>query len=170
MSQLGAPVVSDSAASTLASPGAGLAQEIALAEQLVATLERESERLIAADSEGMTALLLEKTRLVNSMTEQALARHRALGVAGYPAGEEGMQAWTARLSPDSPSVKAWAGLLKLARLAKELNQTNGVLITRQMARNQFALHSLSSTVTDNRTYGPKGQPGAVQASRARAVS
>lgn len=170
MSQLGTPVVSDSAGPTLASPGAGLAQEIALAEQLVATLEREGERLVEADSEGISALLMEKTRLVNSMTEQALARHRALSAAGFPAGEEGMQAWTARLSQDSPSVKAWAGLLKLARLARELNQTNGVLITRQMARNQFALFSLSNTVTDSRTYGPKGQPGAVTASRPRAVS
>ncbi|MGI4849868.1 MAG: flagella synthesis protein FlgN [Janthinobacterium lividum] len=170
MSQLGAGSVSDSAVPTLASPGAGLAQETALAEQLVLTLQRESERLVDLDAEGVMALLMEKARLVGSMTEQALARHRALSAAGYPESEEGMQQWTKRLTADSPSVKAWNGLLVLARTAKELNQTNGVLITRQMSRNQFALQSLNHTVPNTSVYGPKGQPAAVSVSRARAVS
>jgi flagella synthesis protein FlgN len=152
-----------------ASPGAGLAQEIGLAQELVEALRLESARLVEADAEGLMSLLLEKTRIVGRMSEQALARHRALTAAGYSGDEEGMAAWTRKLAPASPSVQAWNRLLELAREGKRINNTNGLLINKQIGRNQAALEILHTAKPNNNTYGPDGQTAGQNATYIRAV-
>jgi flagella synthesis protein FlgN len=49
-------------------------------------------------------------------------------------------------------------LLELAEIANEINRVNGVLINKQMVRNQNVLNILQhGNVQDGNVYGPNGQ-------------
>ncbi|WP_151636363.1 flagella synthesis protein FlgN [Noviherbaspirillum aerium] len=136
-------------------PGISLNEEIAAGAALLQLLKQEQEHLIQADLEGLTAVTEDKAKIVARMTELALARHRSLGTAGYSADESGMQAWVKSAPADA--ARAWGDLLNLARDAKELNRSNGLLIGQHMARNQDALSVLQGNQRGGTMYGPSGQ-------------
>lgn len=148
-------------------PGDSLNEELAAGTALLQLLKQEQEHLIQANLEGLTAVTEEKTRTVARMTELALARHRSLGAAGYGADESGMQAWIETAAADTG--KTWNDLLKLARDAKELNRTNGLLLGQHMSRNQNALNVLQGSQGGGTMYGPTGQTTSSGGSRTLVV-
>ncbi len=149
--------MSMSAADRTQHPAAHLVEEIEAADRLVALLKQEQEYLIKADIEGLTALTEEKAKAVSAMSELATARHRSLASAGLPATEEGMQQWMKSVAPTAPAGRSWSRLLDRMRSAKELNRTNGILITTHLSRNQSALNVLQQNVRGDAFYGPNGQ-------------
>lgn len=136
-------------------PGDSLDEELAAGNFLLQLLQQEQEHLIQANLEGLTAAIDEKTKTVARMTELALARHRCLGAAGFSADETGMLAWVK--SAPTEAGRTWNALLDLAREAKELNRTNGLLIGQHMSRNQNALSVLQGSQGGGTMYGPTGQ-------------
>jgi flagella synthesis protein FlgN len=150
-------------------PGASLAQEYQAAQALLAVLRQEQKRLLEADAESLTALLAEKSRVAAHIGELALGRHRALAGAGFDGNETGMRAWITRLAADSDIAQSWNQLLELAREAKEINRINGLLINRQLARNQAALNVLQGVGQNANLYGPDGQAANRMAARSRVI-
>lgn len=150
-------------------PGAHLTQEQQATQALLAVLRQEQDRLIDADAEGLAALLEEKLRLVAGVTQLTLARHRALAAAGFDASETGMRAWVGKPAASVEAAQAWARLLELAREAKEINRTNGMLINKQLARNQSALSILQGESQNGDFYGPNGQAASRTVSRSRVI-
>lgn len=148
-------------------PGDSLNEELAAGNVLLQLLKQEQEHLIQANLEGLTAAVEEKTRTVARMTELALTRHRSLGAAGFSADESGMLAWVKTAPPEAG--KAWNDLLNLARDAKELNRTNGLLIGQHMSRNQNALSVLQGNQGGGTMYGPTGQTTSSGGSRTLVV-
>src|SRR5690554_4167603 len=123
-------------------PGAQLAREQDVTTALLTLLRQEQASLVEADINGVTDLLNEKSLLITQATDLAITRHQALAHAGYEANEAGMQAWIAAQPAQSEAVQTWQSLIELAREAKEINRTNGLLISQQMARNEAALNVL----------------------------
>jgi flagellar biosynthesis protein FlgN len=152
-----------------ANPAAHLAQEIEVADRLVALLKQEQEHLIKADIEGLTAVTEEKTKAVSAMSELAMARHRSLASSGLPATEEGMQQWMKNVASTAPASRAWSQLLERMRAAKELNRTNGILITTHLSRNQAALSVFQQSPQGSALYGPDGQASAKTTGRGLVV-
>lgn len=150
-------------------PAAHLAQEIEAADRLVALLKQEQEHLIKADMESLTALTEEKAKAVSAMSELALARHRSLAATGLPATEQGMQQWMKGMAPVTPASRSWSRLLDLMRSAKELNRTNGILISTHLSRNQAALSVFQQNAKGGEFYGPNGQATARPAGRGLVV-
>src|SRR3990167_8903191 len=138
-------------------PAHSLNEEQQEANRLLQVLKQEQALLIGADIDQLAALTEQKAKIVARMTELASGRHRALGAAGFDAAESGMKAWLARAPAPSAIAKSWNELLELARAAKEMNRTNGVLINRQMTRNQDALSVLQGNRQGGNLYGPNGQ-------------
>ena len=138
------------------SPEHQLQEELRMARALLDLLNKEQAQLIAADIDALTALTEEKTRLVTRMSALAAERHQALAIAGFAATEEGMQAWLANRQPDT-TLQSWQELLQLARSAKEVNRSNGLLIGKHLARNQSALNVLKGGPQGQALYGPNGQ-------------
>ena len=134
---------------------ASIAEELTAANSLLNVLEQEQARLVDGDVEGLSKLTGEKADIVARMTEMASRRHRALAAAGFPADESGMRGWLDTASADINA--SWNALLDIAQKAKELNRTNGLLIGRQMARNQGALNILQGNQQGGTIYGPNGQ-------------
>ncbi len=150
-------------------PGAQLAQEQDVTATLLALLRREQGHLVNADIAAVTDLLNEKSLLIAKATDLAVARHQALALAGYEAGEAGMQAWIASQEPRSEVVQTWNKLIDVAREAKEINRTNGLLINQQLSRNEAALNVLRGDESGADTYGPNGQTSSRPVSRGRIV-
>ncbi len=147
------------------SPAGSLIEEHKAATQLLLLLQQEQTHLVDANIEGLSALTEEKSKIVARMTELAKWRHRTLGAAGFEATESGMQAWLASSSEHAAAGKTWTELLAVARSAKELNRTNGLLINRHMTRNQNALNILQGTPQGSNFYGPDGQASSRSTSR-----
>ncbi|MEO5935369.1 MAG: flagellar protein FlgN, partial [Duganella sp.] len=106
-----------------------LREEARIMAALLELLKQEQLLLVAAEIDGLQAVTSKKTALIAQMTLLSAQRHRALGKAGYPAEEAGMEAWIAA-SADERIAQAWKMLLEHTREAKELNRVNGMLINK----------------------------------------
>jgi len=137
-------------------PDSNLKDECKLTSHLIELLKQEQAQLIKADIEGLLAVNAEKSRAAAQMTELTNRRYRALVAAGYDPNEGGMRAWLEASSTSSESTRTWQELLRLAQSAKSLNNTNGMLISKHMTRNQKALSVLQGPQVSS-LYGPNGQ-------------
>jgi flagella synthesis protein FlgN len=137
-------------------PDFSLNAEYKLTEQLIEILKQEQAQLISADIEGLIAVTEEKSRAVMMMTDLTNRRYSALARAGYDAKEGGMRDWLAATSASPEINRAWQDLLTLAQSVKSLNSTNGLLISKHMARSQKALNVLQGNEAAV-LYGPNGK-------------
>jgi flagella synthesis protein FlgN len=141
-----------------ATPNTTLPAEHELIASLVELMKQEQQVLVEADADALAGLMPPKSQLVQQLAALATQRHAALGAAGYPASESGMEPWLAdNGAPDARTQ--WAHLLELTAQAKELNRVNGMLINRQMAHTQTVLQALRTPAggADGDVYGPGGQ-------------
>jgi len=150
------------------SPARTLHEENRMAHELLDLLKKEQAQLIAADIDALTNLTEEKSRLVARMSELAANRHQVLAVSGYAGTEAGMQAWLESRQPGA-AHQSWQELLQLAKAAKEINRSNGLLIGKHLARNQSALNILTGGPQGQALYGPDGQSAVRTAVRGLAV-
>jgi flagella synthesis protein FlgN len=149
------------------SPDHDLAEEVSCAGELTACLEQEQRQLAAMDTaESLHQTIVAKNVLVAKMSTLAERRHKALAAQGLPASEAGMRVWLEKSSAASP---LWNALLDCARRARELNQTNGMLINTHMARTRAALSVLQQKPAGSTVYGPDGQQDMRGGSRTRVV-
>jgi flagella synthesis protein FlgN len=135
---------------------AGIHEEHQAALSLLAVLRQEQLKLVDADIDGLLDLTAEKTKAVARMSELANHRHRALAAAGFAASEAGMLAWLDGVAP-ADGRQHWQDLLSVLASAQELNRTNGLLINKQLTRNQQALNVLQGGAQAGNFYGPNGQ-------------
>lgn len=146
---------------TAASPAAALAKEQELIGEVLDLLREEQQHLVSADTDALERITPRKAQLVQEMSALARQRHSALGAAGFPAEESGMQAWLAA-SGDQNATATWQDLLTKTREAKELNRVNGLLINKRLAHNATLLNAMRgpSAAPDAGVYGPGGQAAA----------
>jgi len=150
-----------------ATPLDSLREEQQIMTALLGLLKQEQQLLVAAEMEGMPAITTKKSALVTQLTLLSAQRHRALGKAGFPAAEAGMDEWIAASSSDAEAAASlWQTLLQQTREAKELNRINGMLINKQMNHTQGALQALRPANTAaNNFYGPGGMSTTLPRSR-----
>ena len=150
----------------MTSPITTLRDEQRLITSLVELMKQEQRFLIAADSEGLTDITPQKTSLVGQLAALSDVRHQALGGAGFPARDAGMEDWLASAG-DAAASMLWAGLLERTREAKELNRVNGILINKQMSNTQLVLNAMRTPAggADTGVYGPSGHASAGGPSR-----
>jgi len=155
----------------MTSPITTLRDEQRLITSLVELMKQEQQLLVSADSDGLATITVQKSALVQQMAVLAGQRYRALGAAGFAAGEAGMEPWLAAgCSADNADGAAdalWRALLAHTRAAKELNRVNGMLINKQMTHTQVALNAMRTPAggLDAGVYGPSGQTAAGGPSR-----
>ena len=142
-----------------------LREEAQIMAALLELLKQEQRLLVAAEIDGLPAVTSKKTALIAQMTLLSAQRHRALGKAGFPAEEAGMEAWIAA-DADERIAQSWKLLLEHTREAKELNRVNGMLINKQMGHTQGALQALQPLSSGaNNVYSASGMSGTIPRSR-----
>jgi flagella synthesis protein FlgN len=150
-----------------ATPLNSLREEEHIMSTLLDVLRQEQQLLVKAEIDSLQAVTTRKTALVTQMTLLSAQRHRALGKAGFPAQESGMDAWIAASGEArDESATLWQALLEHTREAKELNRINGMLINKQMGHTQGALQALRPQgAAQNNFYGPGGMSTTLPRSR-----
>ena len=140
------------------SPANHLTEEHQAIRALTQILQLEQEHLISANVEGIAAITEDKAKAAARMAELATLRHNALAAAGFSPEESSMKLWLESAAGTQSASKSWQELIELAEAAKELNRVNGILINKQMVRNQNVLNILQhGSVQGNNVYGPNGQ-------------
>jgi len=137
-------------------PSDPLAEEKLATLRLIDTLKQEQELLIGnGQADEIPVVISTKANIVAEMAELAGQRHQILESLGLPAGEDGMQVWIDQYGSEQDKL-IWSELFALAQTARELNRLNGILVGRQLALNQGAIHALQGK-TNGTFYGPDGQ-------------
>ena len=77
----------------MTSPITTLRDEQQLITSLVDLMKQEQQFLVSADSDGLNTITPQKSALVQQAAALAGQRHQALGAAGFPAQEAGMEAF-----------------------------------------------------------------------------
>lgn len=149
---------------TTVTPLDNLREEAHIMTTLLDLLKQEQGMLVSAEIDGLQEVTTRKTALVTQMTLLSAQRHRALGKAGFPAEEAGMDAWIAA-SGDAGIADAWKVLLDVTREAKELNRVNGMLINKQISHTQGALQALQPRSASSQTYSATGMSSTITRSR-----
>src|SRR5262249_38730137 len=102
-----------------ASPMNSLREENKVMTALLDVLKQEQTHLVAADIDALSSLTAEKTALVSQMAQLSQQRNAALGAAGFPAREAGMDGWIAS-SGEAEADSLWKALLANTHEAREL--------------------------------------------------
>ncbi|KAF7599639.1 MAG: hypothetical protein CGU28_04955 [Candidatus Dactylopiibacterium carminicum] len=114
-------------------------------------LEREQQILGQRDVEPLFAISEEKNRFARQFQQFADSRTAVLTQAGVEASREGVESLL-----DEADLPAWQTYLELAIRARNLNETNGLILTQRLAHNHQALAILMAHSDQPTVYGPDG--------------
>ncbi len=134
-----------------------ITQEVELMTSLVQLLQNEEQILIDNAAEKLEGIVAEKNNLLMQIIALEKNRNQQLGQAGFGTDAEGMNSLLSQFSSELDIEANWKSLLELSAAAKENNRTNGILINRQMTRNQTALNILQQNDQTAAVYGADGQ-------------
>lgn len=141
----------------MTSPAHTLNSEYDAMVRLTATLQKEQAVLNQGQIEQIPDLLTEKANIIAEITGFASQRYQTLAALGYDESEEGMQQWAQEHGEDTDKT-AWQNLFDEARIARELNRLNGLVINRHMNENQETLDAIQKILHGGgNLYGPNGQ-------------
>lgn len=137
-----------------------LKRELEAFRQFHQILSAEHTALISGDADELTALARGKNERVIELTQLAEVRNRYLTESAGSTNQIGMEAWLDTYDPadKNRAGKLWRDLIDLARITKDLNQSNGQLIHTRLAHNQAALSILlGANAGSSNLYGADGQ-------------
>ena len=130
-----------------------LAEEAEALRLFVDLLKREQRLLAEGNVDSLVALAEKKSDFAETLGNLSCRREAALAAEGIAGG---MGVWLAKPGNQRHEAK-WRELLDSARVAKNLNETNGKLIALRLGHNQQALNALLAAADLAMTYGPDGQ-------------
>ena len=126
--------------------------------EFVALLRAEQALLIGGDADGLIALANEKTEKMDVLALMGRQRSHHLATQNLSSYAEGMEAWL-ELNPGfaARANKVWRELVAQAETARELNQSNGVLIEGRLQQNRLKLAVLQTSAASEGVYRSDGQ-------------
>jgi flagellar biosynthesis/type III secretory pathway chaperone len=133
-----------------------LNDEFKLMHDLKQLLELEQSILIENEADKLANTLQEKNKLITEINLLEKQRIQYLSQLGHSNDAAGMQAFLDQQGT-SNLPEAWHQLIGISSEAQELNRNNGMLISRQLNRNQQALNILRKNDPHSNTYGADGQ-------------
>ncbi len=132
-----------------------LLAEVAAMRSFVEMLKQEQQALVDNNADGLIAITPQKNELLTSIMGMENQRNLSLVSLGLNADATGMQSLLAQ-DTHASLIEHWDTLLLVSAQAQELNRTNGLLINRQMSRNQGMLNILQQDQA-GAMYGADGQ-------------
>lgn len=124
-------------------------------------LKKEQNALVKGSVEELDFFASQKNPIIKKLTDLAGKRGQYLAARGFSLDVEGINNLLASDKNSAELDAIWAELLQLAKIAQQLNQTNGTIITARLQQSQQALAALQSAAGTVSLYGPKGQTMAI---------
>ncbi len=134
-----------------------LEKEIVLMRSLDQLLIEEQTVLTNNEAEKLGTITPEKNNVLMQIVELEKNRNLFLSAIGYTPDAKGMQDFFAATENGGQLEDNWKNLLSISSEAQEKNRTNGLLINRQLSRNQSALNILQQNTQTGSMYGADGQ-------------
>lgn len=134
-----------------------LQEEADAMASLAKVLEAEQNTLVEGDVAVLAGLTQEKSKQIARLSELEKIRTGYLVQLGFSSDAKGMQEYLSHPSTLNTVSESWNNLLAISERAKESNRENGLLINRQLTRNQGALNILQQNNPAGSMYGPNGQ-------------
>lgn len=134
-----------------------LDNEVVLMRSLDQILTQEETVLINNEAEKLGVITPEKNAVLMQILELEKNRNQLLTSIGYAPDAKGMQDFFAASVENTSLKEMWETLLTISSVAQEKNRTNGLLISRQLSRNQSALNVLQQNTQTGSMYGADGQ-------------
>lgn len=129
--------------------------EMASMRSFVEVLKLEQQALVDNNADALIAITPQKNELLTSILGMESQRSQSLVSLGLSTDAAGMQALLSQAT-HAALTEHWDTLLLVSSEAQELNRTNGLLINRQMSRNQGVLNILQHDQA-GAMYGADGQ-------------
>lgn len=121
-------------------------------------LKEEENALVEGKIEKIDFLASDKSRLIEELIKLDGHRNEYLQKQGLILEKNSINAWLTKQHSDQSEVKIlWDELLDLAKIAQQLNHSNGLVITTQLQHNQRAFSALHCAAGNVSLYGPQGQ-------------
>jgi flagella synthesis protein FlgN len=139
---------------------ASLKREFEAFRQFHQILSAEHAALAGGDADALMTLAQRKNERLIELTQLAETRNAYLTDMAGSTNQIGMEAWLDTYDPSDKhrAGQLWRELIELARTAKALNQSNGLLIHTRLANNQQALGILlGANAGVSKLYGADGQ-------------
>lgn len=122
-------------------------------------LEKEQNTLVQGNIEHLDHLASQKTQIIKKLADLGVKRDQYLAARNISLDTK--YANNLLPSEDTLTNTIWAEILQLAKTAKQLNQTNGRIISTRLQQSQQALAALKSAAGNVSLYGPQGQTMAI---------
>ena len=134
-------------------------QEILVMQSLNQILDEEQMVLVNNEAEKLETITPNKNQLLAKVMELEKHRASALLQLGLSNDASGMRQLFVTKQSDPQLESSWQLLLSLSATAQEQNRTNGLLINRQINKNQATLNVLQSGRSHQAgsMYGADGQ-------------
>ena len=137
---------------------AGLQAERDALLAFIGLLQAEQEILVRGDAEGLAAMANDKADKIDLLALLGAQRSRHLAAQDLSDSTDGMLAWLSRNPGFAAAVgKIWRELLKHAETARQINQSNGLLIETRLQHNRLKLSALQAAAPADSVYRADGQ-------------
>jgi len=145
-------------AASAAGFASGLRDEQVALAAFADLLQAEQDALVQGDTERLAGLAADKAAKIELLSRLGEQRNRHLAAQNLSGNAEGMLAWLGR-NPEFAAAtgKVWRQLLAQAEAARQINQSNGVLIDNGLQQNRLKLAVLQTAASQDGVYRPDGQ-------------
>lgn len=135
----------------------GLQDEHAALIEFTDLLQAEQDALMQGDADRLAELATDKNAKIELLAHLGELRSRHLSAHNLNQNAEGMFAWMQRNPGFATAVrKLWNELLAQAEAARQINQSNGLLIQSRLQQNRMKLAVLQTAASANGVYRPDG--------------
>ena len=131
-------------------------KEINELNSFIDILKKEEQALVEGKIEEIDFYSSDKLRLIEVLTQLGNQRDGCLKEQNINLDEDSINNWLKRQSSEQ-LLCMWRNLLDLAKTARQLNHSNGLIITSRLQHHQRTLAALQSAAGNVSCYGPKGQ-------------
>ena len=131
-------------------------------KRFIEILEKEQNALVQGNIENLDYLTSQKTQITKKLAVLGDKRDQYLATQGLSLDTECINNVVPSEDNNTLISTIWTELLQLAKTAKQLNQTNGTIISTRLQQSQQALAALKSAAGTVSLYGPKGQTMAIR--------
>lgn len=127
-------------------------------QAFIELLKKEENALVQGKIEEIDYLASDKSRLIEKLIQLDEHRNEFLQNHGFSLERDSIAFGMSKQHSDQSKIQIlWNELLELAKIAQQLNHSNGLIISTHLQHNQRAFAALHCAAGNVSLYGPKGQ-------------
>ena len=135
-----------------------LNRAISASEELRTLLKTEMQLLASREFDNLSTVLTQKVNIIDLLEELEVQRSNLLASLGYSTDIDGTKSFLADNESDAELTTSWKKLMDLVKECQIINQSNGMVVSKNQAQIQQAMQIISGGQNkgSSDTYNNKG--------------